>query len=367
VNSHLHIICQRVPWPPDDSRAIDIIEQLKLFYNHGVKVHLHYYCHDLYCHPTEVNRYCESIHPYKLSHAQVLDTDIEMNRELLASLQLDGYPILFEGLQCLALLKELASKGRQIIVRMYDDECRQADHLAREEKQLLRKIRLQRESRKMKSFEDSLPPNVHYIFSNRENAKMFAADHGLPEIKYLPLLHAYHEITSHTGSGNFFLYHGDLSDPFNEKAASWLLEKVFNDVKVNFVIAGKNPGKRIQRLGHLYAHSCLIVDPSPAEIDDLVAKAHGHVLPSFNYKRPELKLLHALHGGRHCIVNENAVAGTGLEPACYIANTANAFKSAILELHHKPFEEHEVLLRQKILKNEQEDASLSLMQLVQSA
>lgn len=357
MKTHLHIISPSVPWPPHDSRNIDIVEQLKLFHKEGIRVHLHYYCNDLNCHPTELNRYCESIHRYDCGEENRMDNSCDSNKKLLEAINQDDYPVLFESLHCTANLAILATSGRKIIVRMFDDECRNASHRAKEEMQLLKKFRLKKYSAKMKEYEDALPPNVLYVFSNRGNASMFMEDHQFNQTRFIPLLHPFNEIKAVTGSGNFFLYHGDLSDPYNEKAVVWLLEKVFNDVKINFVIAGKSPGKRIRKLGHLYAHTCLIADPSETEMEDLVRKAHSHVLPSFSYKSPELKLVRALHEGRHCIVNENAVKDTALAPACYVAETANAFKSLIWELHRKPFEEEEIRLRERLFSENEPSSS----------
>jgi hypothetical protein len=353
-----------VPWPPDESRAIDTLEQIKMFHRAGIKIHLHYYCPGLHCHPTEVNRYCESIHPHRADLPEHLDDHSEANQSLLAELANDEFPVLFEGLHCPALLTKLSGLGRRIVIRMYDDECRHAAHLAKEEKHLIKKSKLKRVSGKMKAYEDALPQSASYVFTTDGNAKQFALDHQIPRVSFIPLLHPFSDITANPGVGNFCLYHGDLSDPYNEKAATWLLEKVFNDIKINFIVAGKVPGKRIRKLGHLFTLTCLIPNPSAEEINDLVAKAHINVLPSFSYKRPELKLIHSLHGGRHCIVNENAVGGTGLEAACFIADSVNAFKSAVLELHHKPFEAHEIELRERIFADDREDEELKFLKII---
>lgn len=232
---------------------------------------------------------------------------------------------------------------------MYDDECKKCEQASKIAEPFIKKIRLARQSRRLKELEKSLPAGVFYIFSLPENAGSFNKNNSGKNTFHLPLFYPFKEVTSRTGLGNFCLYHGDLSDACNEKAANWLLTKVFNDINVPLVIAGRKPGKKIRRMAHLFSHSCYIADPSTGEMDDLIGKAHIHVLPSFNYKRPELKLVHALHAGRHCVVNETAVTGTGLEGACYIASNANAFKSTILQLIHRPFEEEEIELRKIIL------------------
>ena len=62
-----------------------------------------------------------------------------------------------------------------------------------------------------------------------------------------------------------------------------------------------------------------------------------------------LKLLHVLFEGRHCVVNEPMVRGTGLEGACHIAGNADAFASVIMQLYHQPFTSEEVQLRKRLL------------------
>ena len=86
-------------------------------------------------------------------------------------------------------------------------------------------------------------------------------------------------------------------------------------------------------------------------MNDLVHKAHINVLPSFNKDVTGLriKLLHALYQGRHCVVNQPMVEGTGLEDACHIGSSANAFASIILQLYHQPFTREEKVLRKQLL------------------
>src|SRR5215207_6270444 len=51
----------------------------------------------------------------------------------------------------------------------------------------------------------------------------------------------------------------------------------------------------------------------------------------------KLKLLNALFAGRHCITNQQAVEGTGLENCCDIAGSAAEIKQAIGKLLHQEF------------------------------
>ena len=83
----------------------------------------------------------------------------------------------------------------------------------------------------------------------------------------------------------------------------------------------------------------------------MIAKAHINLIPSYTTTGMKVKLLNALFNGRHCVVNEATVAGSGLESACHIGTTANAFSEIIVQLYHQPFTRHEIDLRKRLLTN----------------
>ncbi|MEI2737563.1 MAG: mannosyltransferase [Chitinophagaceae bacterium] len=365
MNRQLHIICNNVPWPVNNSKSIDTFCQIEALYKQGIKIHLHYLCPSQNCHPAELNKYCESVHTYP-SEKPRTNTSMglcEGYNKIITALSCDNHPVLFEDISCTETLKQISGSHRKVVVRMYDDKCRQNDHLARSAGSFFQKIRLNRRTNELKKQEDMLPKNCIYAFPTPEITHSSEHDHQLKNARYLPVFSPFHEVMGKTGHGNFCLYHGDLADPCNEKAALWLLTKVFNDINTPLVIAGNDPGKQLQKLGKFYSHTCLIANPSRGEIEDLVTKAQIHVLPSFSYKLPELKLIHAIAHGRHCIVNENAVKGTIYESACHIGKNAGAFKSIILQLYHQPFEQEEIELRKKIFRQiNKEEAVTKLTQ-----
>jgi hypothetical protein len=85
-------------------------------------------------------------------------------------------------------------------------------------------------------------------------------------------------------------------------------------------------------------------------MQDIIAKAQLHVLPSFNNTGIKLKLLNALFNGRHCLVNQAAVAGSRLEAACHIANDAASFKKVIETIYQQPFTDQDKERRQGLLQ-----------------
>ncbi|HAN66417.1 MAG TPA: mannosyltransferase, partial [Chitinophagaceae bacterium] len=130
----------------------------------------------------------------------------------------------------------------------------------------------------------------------------------------------------------YCLYHGNLSISENEKAAEWLLNEVFNDIDVPIVIAGKDPSLPLQTLAHSQNHSCIVVNPSEREMQDMIQKAQLHVIPSLNQTGVKLKLLNALYNGKHCLTNKAGISGTGLHDVCTLVETAHDYKQAIRNL-----------------------------------
>ena len=94
-----------------------------------------------------------------------------------------------------------------------------------------------------------------------------------------------------------------------------------------------------------------MANPTDAELNDLIRKAHINILPSFNKSVTgiRLKLLHVLFEGRHCVVNESMVRGTSLEAACHTGTTSESFASIILQLYNQPFTPEEIILRKELL------------------
>ncbi|MBC7874927.1 MAG: mannosyltransferase, partial [Ferruginibacter sp.] len=242
MTRHLHIICAAAPWPPDNSMAIDIFYKMQALHKAGIKIHLHYFCTNPNCHPTELNKYCESVHPYPCGKQKTNFAGINSrpggagNDSIANAVSNDLYPVLFEGINCTGTLQQIAAADRKVVIRMYNDECRYYDHLKKSSGLFFQKIRLNQCAREMKKYEDALPQkNCHYVFSTPGNATSFRDAHPSTNVHYLPLFTPFHTVKSKTGVGSFCLYHGDLSDPCNEKAAIWLLSKVFNDINIPLV------------------------------------------------------------------------------------------------------------------------------------
>ena len=358
MNRHLHIVCLDVPWPADYGGAIDMMNRIKTFHQLGIRIHLHYFSYNERGNPNELNQFCETIHVYRRENIQsgfsfttpyIISSRI--NADLIHRLQQDEYPILLEGIHCTGILPRLNRQSRRIVVRMHNEESVYYNELARAEHGLLKKLFFYNESRLLKKYSHHLPDDCLYACISENDVHFLKHHYKLRNVEFLPAFPTWQNVRGPEGQGNLCLYHGNLSVPENEEAASWLLCKVFTKARIPLVIAGKKPTRRLQKLAGLCQHTCLVANPSESEMTDLVRKAHINVLPCFNKKTTgiRLKLLHALFEGRHCLVNDTMVAGSGLADACHIGTNASAFASIILQLYHQPFTKEEIILRKQLL------------------
>jgi glycosyltransferase involved in cell wall biosynthesis len=358
LNKHLHIVCFDVPWPADYGGAIDVFCKIDALYKAGVKIHLHYFSYNHRGNPNEINKYCESINVYErktghkgFSFSKPYIVASRINDELINNLNKDDYPILIEGVHCTGILPQIKNQNRKIVIRLHNDESSYYKQLSTNSTNIFKKIYYRFESFLLAKYEHSLPANHAYACITQKDCDFFRSTHGLINSFLLPAFIPYKEVIGHEGVGNFCLYHGNLSIPENEKAALWLLSKVFSKIKVPLVIAGRNPSRQLDKSAHLFKHTCLVANPSTSELNDLIKKAHINILPSFSTTGIKIKLLHALFEGRHCVTNESMVKDTSLESACYVGNNADAIASIIVQLHHQPFTEEEITIRKNILGN----------------
>ena len=357
-NRHLHIVTHEVPWPVDHGGLFDLFYKLKALHEQGVLIHLHCFTKGAQ-HCEELNAYCYSVNYYpRLKNFSGFSLRIPLivnsrkNNELLRNLQKDDHPVLLEGIHTTYWLWYGKLNNRKVFVRLHNIEFEYYNKLARVEKVLYKRAYYFYESTLLKKYEKTLATVSRFLAVNRNDAEMYKQLLGASDIRYLPVFLPYSKAGGLVGRGCYCLYHGNLAINENEKAATWLLKNVFSELKILIVIAGKDPSAKLEKLAHLYPHACLVANPSEKEMSDLIAKAHIHVLPSFNTTGIKLKLLNAFFNGRHCLANDEAVTGTGLEGYCHIANDAGGFRNQISSLYPIDFSPGEIKKRNEILLKE---------------
>ena len=363
LDRHLHIVCLDIPYPADYGGSIDMFERIISLHRTGVKIHLHYFDYRGTVHTGPLNQYCETINSYKritglkgFSFRLPYIVASRNNKNLIENLNKDHHPVFIEGVHCAGIIPAIQKKKRKITVRLHNDESDYYEGLYRSEKKILKKIYFRHESWLLRKYQHKLPEDCLYLCVTDSDLRKFKDVSHLTNVKKMPSFLAWQRVKSLEGKGNFCLYHGNLSICENEKAAIWLLDKVFKKIKLPFIIAGKNPSKSLDKIAHLCKHTCLVANPSEDEINDLIQKAHINILPSFNTTGLKLKLLHALFEGRHCVVNKAAVDGTGLEDVCHIGDDAAQLAEIITELYHIPFPAEEIASRKKMFCNSYNNA-----------
>lgn len=339
----LHIVCHDVPYPPDYGGVFDLYYKIMTLHEEGIKIHLHCFTSGREEQPI-LNTFCEQVYYYQrrtghkgFSHQLPYIVCSRSNPELLERLLQDEYPILLEGVHCSYLMQDSRFIKRKILLRLHNVESVYYKQLANCSTSWLKKLYYLRESAVLRNYERQIASSWPLLTVSQADADMAAISYQSKNITVIPVFLPFQHVESPQGTGCYCLYHGNLSVDENEKAVIWLLENVFDDLSIPFLVAGKNPGPKLRRAVAKFKNCCLVSDPSDQELKDIIMKAQMHVIPSFNCTGIKLKLLNALFNGRHCVVNAAAVEGTGLREVCHLADGANDFKKLIETLYERPF------------------------------
>lgn len=354
--SRIHLIAFNVPYPADYGGVIDIYHKIRAFHKIGVKVILH--CFEYGRHSSlMLNEICQKVYYYPRSKSPLYLIDsmpfivaTRVSKELSETLQRDKAPVLFEGLHTTASLREIASEKRKCVVRTHNVEHDYYRGLMEAEGNLPRKLFFYSESVKLKHYERILRHATAVAAISRADHQYFSEiyDH----VHYIPAFHPNDGVDVLTGHGEYALFHGNLSVPENQKAALYLIENVFRTIDFPFVIAGKDPGGEIVRAAAVNDHIKVVPNPGEEEMAKLIRHAHINILYTFQATGIKLKLLAALHMGRHCIVNPPMVETTGLADLCFIARNDQEAVNLIKELREKDVTDEAIGKRKSILESE---------------
>lgn len=351
-NPYLHIISLNVPFPPNYGGIIDIFYKIKALYEVGTKIHLH--CFD-YGRGTqmELNKYCQTVTYYKRNKSLFKQFSSKpfivasrSSKELLNNLLKDSYPILFEGLHSTFYLNHPNLENRIKIVRTHNIEHHYYKLLQKQEPFFLRKWFFALESFKLIKYQTALSKAQIIAAISPNDAKYFSNIFG--KTVWLPPFHSNNELKLQIGSGNYMLYHGNLSVRENIEAVLFLIN-TFKHSDISLIVTGKNPSSQIRRSLAKVNNIKLIANPSYKGMMELIINAHIHLLPTFQPTGIKLKLIESLFMGRHCVANNEMVDGTGLEKLCHIANSKDEFKNKAHKLMTEPFENKDLIMRKEIL------------------
>jgi hypothetical protein len=353
LEKNLNIITLNIPYPPDYGGMIDSYFRIKTLHDLGVKIHLHCFTYGRGPAP-EIETLCESVNYYRrrmffFRQFSCLPFIVNSRRSgrLIRNLLNNNFPVLFDGLHTSYLLDHPLLEGRRKFVRLHNIEHNYYMSRARHESNPFRKIYFRLESFRLKQFEKVLS-SACAVFP------VSGSDHGYFNSKYknsvyIEPFHPFNDITIKTGSGNYILYHGDISVNENEDIARMLITEVFSKVDFQCILAGKKPSGMIKRLVSNYSNIKLVGDPDNNTMMDLAVNAHIHLIPAAEPDGFKLKLLIALMAGRHCVVNNAMISGPGLMESITIADTPSEMIEAITRLMKIPFTEEMIAERKRII------------------
>jgi hypothetical protein len=319
----------------------------------GIKIHLHAFEYGR-LHSKEIEAICSSVNYYlrdtsSKGHFSLFPYSVVSRRadQLLINLLKNDYPVLFDGIQTTFFLDNPALAERTKAVRVHNIEPRYYNTLARYEKNLVRKLYYFIEAFRLWRYEMILR-KPEYLMT------VSIVDHEYYNSRFhnsvlIPSSHPYDSVGCTEGTGDFILYHGDLSVNENVAVAGFLISKVFSKIPYPCVIAGKKPPENLKTIISKYANIKLVADPDTETMDNLIRDAHINVIPTMAANGLKLKLLISLYCGRHCVVNSTTINGSGLYSLCHIADTGEKMVQKITGLMGKPFTQEMIEERRKIL------------------
>lgn len=332
----LNIVSFDVPWPANYGGAIDVYNRIEALHDAGVSVVLHAF--DYGRGPAaRLEELCDEIHYYKRKNRLLtmlgpdpMIVSSRNNDDLLNNLKKNDYPILFEGQHTTGFLDHPALKERKRLVRIHNVEHEYYAALGKSTKESGKRLYYQREAKKLKEQEKKLSSADQLLCLTHSDTTYY--QERFKNASYLPVAINCRDQHLPKQNKKYALYHGNLSVEENKQAVDWLLTNVCPEVGLHFVIAGKDPDKKMMKRIQQLAHVELIANPPEGKMQELMENALVHVFYTEQSTGIKLKLLNALCTQAPIVCNEDMVKGTGLEEACIVANDAHEMTIAIDQL-----------------------------------
>lgn len=351
----LHIIAFDIPYPPNYGGAIDVFFRIKALSENGIKVILHCFEYNRK-QPYELDKLCYKVYYYKrksnlLSHFSYLPYTVfsRRNKTLLANLKLDNYPILFEGLMSCYYLNSKELTGRFKVYREANIEHQYYHELYKATQFSTSKLYYLAESIKFRFFERNLHKVQLILAISEVDTNYYASKFKDVEVDFVPCFHSNHAISIRNEVGDYLLYHGNLSVPENEKSAIYLCQHVFSKLSYKCVITGMNPTDKLIRCCSELQNVTLIANPTDEQLKKLICDAQVNLLVTFQSTGLKIKLLNTLFAGKHVVVNNKMLVGSGLNVLCEEANTAENQIELCKKLMNLPFTTSDIEKREAFL------------------
>ena len=356
-DKHLHIVAFAVPYPPNYGGVIDVFYKIKALHQAGIKVHLHAFTYKQHAPSEELAKYCESIHYYPRQTGWKANCAIKpyivqsrISDELIKRLAKDDYPVLFEGLHTCGIIDHPQLRHKKKIYRESNIEHHYYFNLFRAERNILKKPYFLIESLKLRLFQNKLKHANQMLVVSRKDTEYLQKHFPEKNVVHLPSFHPNDTLNILPGKSDYALYHGNLAVAENYHAAEYLIEKVFSQTDIPLVIAGLNPPEKLRQLAGQHLNVSIEENPDDERMFQLIREAQVHVLVTFQATGLKLKLLNTLYNGRHILVNPAMVSGTLAGDICEQGQDAGELTSKLKLLMQKPFDEHALEDRKKLLE-----------------
>jgi glycosyltransferase involved in cell wall biosynthesis len=353
----LHIVAFDIPFPPDYGGAIDVFHKVRCLAEAGVEIYLHCPQYGDRKPSKELESLCMKVWYYPrftgwkgVSLKLPYMVYSRRNKKLLHNLIAVEAPILFDGVSTSYYISHPALKKRFKILRNQNVEQDYYFQLAKREKNLLKKWYYFIEAKMLQRYEDSLQAANAFFTVAMHDYHFFKGKYPEAQHECLPSFQPYDQLNCSIGKSDYCIYHGNLALAENKEAVLFLLKEVVPFINSKFVIAGRNPDEEIKSLASKFSHCRLVANPDMDEMNKLIHDAHVHVLPTFQDTGLKLKLLHALFNGRHVLVNDKMLNGTGLASVCNVAGTSKEMIASIQNLMEKEFNSKELEQRKVLLE-----------------
>lgn len=355
MNKVLHIIALNIPWPANYGGVIDIFYKLKALHACGVRIILHCFEYERPRAP-ELEAFCEKVYYYRrktglLANLTRLPYNVygRKDKRLLVNLLKDDHPILFEGLHTCYYLNDKRLSGRFKIFRECNIEHDYYREIGNVEKNWIKKSFYYIEAARFNAFQKQVIHADLVIPVSTSDAAYL--QHVFPEknVEFVPCFHENEVITSVSGKSDFLLYHAKLSVKENEKAALYMIEKVFCKLPYRCIVAGMDPPESLYRATAPYSNISIEADPDAKQMHELIREAQVNLLITFQDTGLKLKLLNSLFAGRYVVVNSLMLNGSGLESLCHVADTPEQMIETCRQLMHTPFSKAAIDARKRSL------------------
>ncbi len=353
TNKRLHILSFDVPFPANYGGVIDVFYRLKALHEIGFEITLHCFeygrenAKELEAFTTEVIYYPRKKSLLDWFSRKPFIVQSRRSNLLLENLLKDDAPILFEGLHTTYFLSNPKLKNRTKLVRAHNIEHDYYFKLA-EHAIGWRKSYFKSEAKKLKRFERTLK-NADVILPIKSADTAHFSQYST-EIRLLNPCFDQKELR-YQSTEPYVLFHGNLSVSENIVAVKWICKWVSTELKMNFIVAGKDPDSSILELEKKGLFT-LKSNPNEAEMDTLISNARVHVLVTNQSTGIKLKLMYSLQTSGHVLVNLTMVEGTNLENFCTILQYPSEWKNALEQALEHPLSEVEFERRKTLFSGE---------------